>query len=239
MSYIDDLVPQLLKHPKRTVTELKSPRVAHATTFENLHGEVTGLISRLEAAGVRGRVGILGKNSREWIVADLALIELRCLSVAIPLDADPGRQDHLAICDAHNLAALIVIAGASIEIVKHSHSRPRSQSDSDALTITFSSSARGAPKATTISKRDTSDAIKAFVRVWAPNNRDNLLIVKPFTSFQQRFFVYLAIKFGFNITMASNELMHQALEKFSPTIMSNDRYLWMSVSGRAFPWDEA
>lgn len=239
MSYFDDLVPQLLHHGKRTVTELKSPRVAQATTFANLHEEVAALISRLEEAGVTGRVGILGRNSREWIVADLALVGLRCVSVAIPLESDPGRQNYIALCDAHNLTALIVVAGARIDIFRHSTAKHHSQLDSDALTVTFSSGPRGAPKATTISKSDTSAAINAFVQVWTPTHQDNLLIVNPFTSFQQRFFVYLAIKFGFNITMASHELMHQALEKFSPTIMSNDRYLWMSVSGRAFPWDDA
>ena len=74
--------------------------------------------------------------------------------------------------------------------------------------------------------------------MWAPTSRDHLLIVVPFTNFQQRFLVYLAIKHGFDITLAPDELMHQALKQFAPTIMSNESYLWMSLGGRDFPGGE-
>lgn len=242
MSHIDGLIPQLLKHGKRTVRELSASGSVNAETFASLHGKANALLSRLTEAGIQtsSRVGILGRNSSEWIVADLVLIELQCLSVEIPSEPG-GERDYIAVCETHDLSALIVINTRDhsvddvIEIFKYSEPGRNRKFDPDALTVTFSRDPNDLPTAITISKRDTSHAIESFVNVWAPNSEDRLLIVVPFTSFQQRFLVYLAIKYGFDITLAPHELMHQALKQFSPTIMSNDRYLWMSLGGRSFP----
>jgi long-chain acyl-CoA synthetase len=244
MSHIDGLIPQLQKHAKRTVRELSASGSVNAETFASLHRKANSLLARLTAEGIQAstRVGILGDNSSEWIVADLVLIELQCLSVEIP--SEPGaaeQQDYISLCDIHNLTALIVIgshdhsADAVIEIFKHPKPARPKKIDPDDLTVVFSRDPNEPPTAITISKRDTSNAIESFVNVWAPSSQDHLLVVVPFTSFQQRFLVYLAIKYGFDITLAPDELMHQALTQFSPTIMSNDRYLWMSLGGRSFP----
>lgn len=244
MSHLDGLIPQLLKHGKRTVRELSTSGSVNAETFASLHRKANSLLSRLTAEGISSatRIGIIGHNSREWIVADLVLIELQCLSVEIPLEPGATEQhDYISICNTHNLTALIVItshknsADAGIEIFKHPKPGRMKKVNPDDLTVTFSRDPNDPPTAMTISKRDTSNAIESFVNVWTPTNRDHLLVVVPFASFQQRFLVYLAIKYGFDITLAPHELMHQALTQFSPTIMSNDRYLWMSLGGRAFP----
>lgn len=244
MSHIDGLIPQLLKHGKRTLRELSASGSINAETFASMHRKANSLLSRLTAEGIRAstRVGILGHNSREWIIADLVLIELQCLSVDIPLQPRPTeQQDYISICDMHSLTALIVISSrdnsgdAVIEIFKHPKPGRLKKVGPDDLTVTFSRDPNEPPTAITISKSDTSNAIESFVNVWAPSSQDHLLVVVPFTSFQQRFLVYLAIKYGFDITLAPHELMHQALTQFSPTIMSNDRYLWMSLGGRSFP----
>lgn len=247
MSHVDDLIPQLINNGGRTIRELDASGKVHAATFASLHSAAIALLSRLAAAGIRAssRVGIFGKNSSDWIVADLALIELQCLSVAIPFGTGAEQQDYRAICDTHNLTALIVIgarpgsAGDLIEIYKHPRpgriASSRAQFDPDALTVMIPRHPVDPPRAITISKRDTSNAIESFVNVWAPTSQDHLLVVTPFTNFQQRFLVYLAIKYGFDITLAPHELMHQALKRFAPTIMSNESYLWMSLGGRSFP----
>jgi long-subunit acyl-CoA synthetase (AMP-forming) len=243
MSHVDGLIPQLLKHGKRTIRELSASGSIKAEAFASLHRKANSLLSRLTAEGIQtsSRVGILGQNSCEWIVADLVLIELQCLSVEIPSELAAGQRDYNAICDAHNLTALVIInahnskADSVIEIFKHPKSGRIEEFDPDALTVVFSRDPNDPATAITISKRDTSNAIESFVNVWAPSSGDHLLVVVPFTSFQQRFLVYLAIRYGFDITLAPNELMHQALQQFSPTIMSNDRYLWMSLGGRSFP----
>ena len=244
MSHIDGLIPQLLKHGKRTMRELSASGSINTETFASLHGKANSLLSRLTAEGVEksSRVGILGENSSEWIIADLVLIELQCLSVEIPFDHDAAEQhDYITICNSHDLAALIVIgshdnsAEAVVEIFKHPKAGRAKKSNPDDLTVTISRDPNDPQTAITISKRDTSNAIESFVNVWTPSGQDHLLVVVPFTSFQQRFLVYLAIKYGFDITLAPHELMHQALTQFSPTIMSNDRYLWMSLGGRSFP----
>jgi long-chain acyl-CoA synthetase len=244
MSHLDGLIPQLRKHGKRTVRELSASGSINTQTFASLHGKANSLLSRLTAEGIKefSRVGILGTNSSEWIVADLVLIELQCVSVEIPFDPGATEQhDYITICNSHNLSALIAIgvhnnsAEAVIEIFKHPKPGRAKKSDPDDLTVTISRDPNDPQTAITVSKRDTSNAIESFVNVWAPSSRDHLLIVVPFTSFQQRFLVYLAIKYGFDITLAPHELMHQALTQFSPTIMSNDSYLWMSLGGRSFP----
>ena len=244
MSHIDGLIRQLQKHGKRTVRELSASGSVSAETFASLHRKANSLLARLTDEGIQTstRVGILGPNSSEWIVADLVLIELQCLSVEIPLEPGVAEQhDYISLCDVHNLTALIVISShnnstdAVIEIFKHPKPGRLKKNDPDDLTVTFSRDPNDPPTAITISKRDTSNAIESFVNVWTPTSKDHLLIVVPFTSFQQRFLVYLAIKYGFDITLAPHELMHQALTQFSPTIMSNDRYLWMSLGGRSFP----
>ena len=61
----------------------------NSIAFEKIHQDVVAAISHLKSLGVRPRdcVGIYGDNCYAWIVMDLALITLDCVSIAIPTDA--------------------------------------------------------------------------------------------------------------------------------------------------------
>lgn len=236
---LDNLVSGLLKSHRQRITHLRSADVVSGMTYAEAYEHIQILKSRLASAGLQtgGRVGIHGQNCCEWIIADLALLDLDCVSVAIPVDDASEGSDFSRLCTVHNLSGLISIRPSpmphadneperqstssgqwSIEIYVCPHPPRAAELDSDIFTVSLSSGTTGMPKGIAISKAGAANAIRVFEAVWAVNNRDNILIILPFTSFQQRFFVYLAIKNGFAITIAPYSLMYNAFKSTKPTI---------------------
>src|SRR5262245_54888776 len=80
------LTDRLLRHPESRV--LDYPSKGGPRTYRDLHHRVQVLRQRLESRGFAPgmRVGIWMKNSCEWLAIDLALLELRCVSVPLPDD---------------------------------------------------------------------------------------------------------------------------------------------------------
>lgn len=108
-----DLTKLVTRLPQRHTNSIhfyEGGRAARKTHAE-VHADVKAAAATLAGWGVEAgmRVGILAPNSYRWIVYDLALIELRAVSVAFTddfADADPE-----VLRDKYDLSLLLVASG--------------------------------------------------------------------------------------------------------------------------------
>jgi long-subunit acyl-CoA synthetase (AMP-forming) len=212
---IDELTATLLEHPHQRIRDVRADGIREVT-FAQCHEDVVQLCARLRAAGIGAGtvVGIHGGNSYEWLVADLALIHVGCVSVAIPTAYE--RPIH-----RRYVSALLSIADDSRDISISRVKTPavrRLEPDEDVFTLAFSSGSTGTPKAIAISKCGIARTVAVSTAAWGVTAADDVLIVLPFPSYEPRFLAYLAIANGCALTITTPELMFEAA-KLGPTFL--------------------
>ncbi|MEV5886572.1 AMP-binding protein [Streptomyces sp. NPDC052020] len=208
-------------------------------TFSEVHADVLQLMSELSDRGIgRGDlVGLMGPNSYEWVVADLALLGLECVSVAPPAERrmDPGAVDELA--EKYGLSAVlctqVLPAGAALppgvalledrplrfEKRRRDDGGHRPSLPDDVFSIAFSSGTSGTKKGLMMSKKGVENTIRTSAEAWEVTGNDDILIVMPFSNFQQRYLMYTAVRCGADATVVAPERMFQKLREFEPTII--------------------
>src|SRR4051794_18985608 len=89
------LYERLATSPGRQMRFLSLDGTLVTESFADVHANVVRLMEELRSSGVGAGdlVGLLGPNSYEWVVADLALLGLGCVSVALPADNRPQPQE--------------------------------------------------------------------------------------------------------------------------------------------------
>ncbi|MFF7249398.1 AMP-binding protein [Embleya sp. NPDC008237] len=204
--------------------------------YAKVHEDVLAACAALTAAGVAAgtHVGLLGENSYDWIVTDLALIRLRAVSVALPVEGNRARTEE-ELRAAYHLGLLLMSPG------EHARRRPEQPwvaplgavdgatmtaprtgtpvPDADAFTLVFSSGASGNPKCIMMSARGTVAAMEEYAVQLRVSARDAIFVVLPLTAFPQRLMVYLAIWCGFDMRLADIPRMHRALTEMKPTLV--------------------
>ena len=85
-------------------------------TFSQVHEDVAQLMSELSSSGIGAGdlVGLLGPNTYEWAIADLALIGLRCVSVALPAEGKIEPIELREMTERYRLSALLVTRAVPI-----------------------------------------------------------------------------------------------------------------------------
>lgn len=235
---LESLHGRLTEHPDRRMRFLSIDGTLVTKEFSEVHADVERLMSELRACGVGAgdAVGILGQNSYEWVVADLALLGLECVSVALPAERGALPADLRQVCERYDLSALLLTrpAAAGTELPPAAavvgagpvrlHRRKRSGDghpwpSADVFTIAFSSGTTGTRKGLMMSRRGVENTIRVSGRAWEITGDDNILIVMPFSNFQQRYLMYTAIWHGCDATVVAPERMFQKLREFEPTII--------------------
>ncbi len=235
---INDLYQRLAAHPDRRLRVFSVDGSLVTRTFAEVHADVLGLMSELRAGGVGAgdRVGILGPNSYEWAVADLALLGLGCVSVALPGQRRVRPEDTGELSDRYGLSALLITravpAGIPLPpaaaVLEDRPLRLRTRQPAadgrpplppDVFSIAFSSGTSGTRKGLMMTRDGVANTIRTSGQAWAVTGEDNILIVMPFSSFQQRYLLYTAIWFGADATVVAPERLFQKLGTFGPTII--------------------
>jgi long-subunit acyl-CoA synthetase (AMP-forming) len=90
----------------------------------------------------------------------------------------------------------------------------------DVFTISFSSGSTGTPKGLLMSQAGIENTIAMSAAAWQVRpGEDDILIVAPFSTFQQRYFAYLAVTWGFDLSVVAPERLFQQLRILEPTIV--------------------
>jgi long-subunit acyl-CoA synthetase (AMP-forming) len=230
------LPTRLLDAPDQRLCLISSAGVEEARSFAALHDDVRLLQTQLRECGlVAGDfVGILGSNSYFWIVADLALAAMDCVSVALPVERSAGPLDTDALIDRYALSALLISDSLPAAQPRSPHAalleeRPISLVRRDVscrpplpqgvFSVAFSSGTAGTRKGLMISRAGLENTLALSARAWQLTNRDDILVAMPFSHLQQRYLVYLAIACGAAASIVPPERVFREMKVLSPTIV--------------------
>lgn len=248
---LDRLPEALAAHPDARLRFVGGNGEAATRTFAQLHADVLETTAQLRALGIAPRdlVGILGPNSYDWIVADLALLMLGALSVAFPaqhLGAQNGAPAS-ELMERYALSGLLISRTVATDVElppgagfleerplhferRAGHDRPAIAGDT--FTVAFSSGTAGIQKGLMLSRSGVEHTIQTSARAWDLTPDDDLLVVLPFSSFQQRYLVYLAIFMGCGVLVVGPERMFPAMKRFEPTVILGPPSFFQIVESR-------
>ena len=193
------------------------------------------------------RVGMFAPNSYAYIVYDLALIDLRAISV--PFTDDFAGSLNRNLVDQHNIALMLLGAG-----VKHSFGMdedfvafidaengsvraiPRipyaNGDDPDDLCLAFSSGSAGGLKGLVISRSGAEMTLPPIAGAIEVTRDDRLLLFLPMSNFQQRMMYYAAIWYDFDIIVTDYTQLYPALKLLEPTILIAPPIFYQMIHNR-------
>lgn len=205
-------------------------------SHNDVYADVQAACSRLTAWGLRPgmRVGIRAQNCYEWVVYDLALIELRAVIVALTDDfaAVPAAD----LCQKYSLSLLLVSkaggpkepeAGVPVAYLDAENKdvtvveREGAVDDPEYHRVgcIFSSGSSGGLKGLTLNRRGIEASVDSFTQAVNPRHDDCLLLFLPISNFQQRLMYYAAFWYGFDLIVTDPNRLFRALKELRPTIL--------------------
>ncbi|MCA9718388.1 MAG: AMP-binding protein [Myxococcales bacterium] len=229
----DQLLDKLQEHGDRWIDAYQG-RQRFRRTYAELRVDVDEASAALERAGVtRGmRVGLLGDNSYEWVVYDLALIGLGVNVVALS-DFDEVVTESLeAARDRYGLNLLLVderapavapwvgrLVGLGPLECEAARDVPRPEPGGDEFSWVFSSGSTGRLKCMSVNRAGAEHFVRALPRYGGGAHPDDVgLLFLPLSHYQQRLAIYAAIWHGTNIALATPKLLFTALREVKPTL---------------------
>lgn len=228
------LLQRLPNHKAATLTyeNGKVVRHPHAELFDH----VRRACSILSGWGVKQgmRVGIYAPNSYAWIVYDLALIELRAVSV--PFTEDFTGTVNKDLIDRYDISLLLIskshadLFPEKTEFVAFLDAdntgikaipRPHLPADPDfeEMSLVFSSGSAGGLKGLVISRKGIEANLLPIVKAVNLNSKDRWLLFLPMSNFQQRSMYYAALWYDFDIIVTDYSRLFQALKDLHPTML--------------------
>jgi long-subunit acyl-CoA synthetase (AMP-forming) len=220
-------------------------------SHQTVVADVSAACSRLKSWGVEQgmRVGILACNCYQWIIYDLALLELRVLCVAFTDDFTGMNADE--IIEKYSLSLLLIQASdhahrnspsGAVGLIDAENSearviiRPLPETDweFDATGIVFSSGSSGRVKGLTLSRRGIEASVDAFTKAAEPRPDDCLLLFLPISNFQQRMMYYAALWYGFNLIVTDPTRLFRALKDLHPTLLIAPPMLYEAFETRFY-----
>ena len=220
----------------------KTTRHSHAA----LHDDVVRVRENLRAWGVKAgsRVGIYAPNSYQWLVHDLALIDLGAISVAFT-DDFVGKINQ-ALLDQYNIALLLITkASARLFPQKPAHvafidadndnvralDRPPSgdADEADQHSLVFSSGSAGGLKGLVISRKGVEDTLPPIFEALHITSKERVLLFLPMSNFQQRNMCYGALWYDFDIIVTDFTQLFAAMPALNPTILMGPPVLYQMI----------
>ena len=221
-----------------------------ARSHAQVHADVAAACARLTEWGLKPgmRVGIRSPNCYEWVIYDLALLELR--AVIVGFTDDFAGMKAADLCEKYALS-LILLAKTEREAEKGSVA-PIAYLDADNANVKvvqravdtdpeydkigfiFSSGSSGGLKGLTLNRRGIEASVDAFTQAVVPRRDDCLLLFLPISNFQQRLMYYAAFWYGFNIIITDPNRLFRALKELHPTILIAPPVLYEAFETRFY-----
>lgn len=221
-------------------------------THQTLLADIKEACARLREWGIRPgmRVGICACNCYMWVVYDIALLELKALSVAFTDDFAGRSADELI--EKYALSLLLVPAsetarksgrqGASVAFLDGENDGVRAivrrQTEEDPefenTGLVFSSGSTGKLKGLKLSRQGVEASVDAFTAVAGPRPDDCLLLFLPISNFQQRLMYYSALWYGFDLIVTDPTRLFRALKELHPTILIAPPILYETFETRFY-----
>lgn len=221
--------------------------VAVKRSYRKLYHDCRSAEARLRAWGVSAgmRVGIYAPNSYDWLVYDLALLELRAVSVAFTDDFKDAIKDELfdrykislllttesvAKLFGEGLPYIVAMDGAMEDSAVRLHSiLTVDEPADDQLSLVFSSGSAGGLKGLVISRCGVSSTLPPTLDAAGLTDKDRLLLFLPLSNFQQRYLCYGALWRDFEIILTDYTQLFPAMQKLHPTVLLAPPILYQMI----------
>jgi long-chain acyl-CoA synthetase len=249
---LTELLAQVAETPMSTIVTYEGGRVVRRR-YAQLAEDVRTAAEALRRWGVVPgmRIGLRAPNCYEWLVFDLALIELRAVTVAFTDDFVDWTPAGLA--ERYALGLLLTIrrdAGepderptfvACIDGDEADNARATardaerdSDPEYDVPGFIFSTGSAGGIKGMVLNRLGIEANLDAFVDVVGPTPADSVLVFLPISNFQQRLIYYTALWCGANLVVVDPVRLFRALTELRPTILVAPPALYESFAARFY-----
>jgi len=232
---ITALVERLSAHPSAAVVTHERRGFA-PRTYAQLRDDVRERGLRLRERGIEPfmRVGVLATNCYDWLVLDLALLELRCEVVAFTTAQVDADLEDVAV--QHEICALLV-AGAPSTVKRFTRLGWVVAADgADPIPLregglrrgdeawgtpfrVFSSGTTGSPRCMLASCEGLGSVVDALRATYEFDATDTVLLFLPVANLQQRFLVYAALWHGISIVLVEPIHLMAAFKETHPTLL--------------------
>ncbi|RNL87509.1 AMP-binding protein [Halostreptopolyspora alba] len=227
------VLKRVLAGPVDPDRRLRVARIDGTTevTLGDLH-ERAGRIARWlldRGVGPGDRVGILARNSLEWVALDLA--SLRVGAVVAGLEPDKFVHDPefahryglgLVVSDRPDVRDAVPIE----EVRRAAGSVPATRPPApvewgarDTPALKFTSGSTGVPKALAASAGSIESSLAAVQDMFGHGPGDDLFVFLPLSLLQQRYWIYSALAFGHDVTVSTYEAAYAAVGGCRPTVV--------------------
>jgi len=248
---LTEITPRLDTHKTQGVLYFEKGRLVRRD-YPSVRKDVQKAIDKLKGYGVKAgmRVGIRASNCYPWIVYDLALLELRAVSIAFTEDFFPTPADELQ--ERYKLGLLLAYSKdkPSLEttrgflaLMDHEGPEdvkaidtyePEADPDFENPSLIFSSGTSGRVKGLRVSRKGAESTINAFTSRIAPRSDDCLLMFLPISNYQQRMMCYAAFWFGFDLILTDPARLFRALKELHPTLFVGPPLLYETIEGKLY-----
>jgi long-chain acyl-CoA synthetase len=201
-------------------------------TLDVLDQLAAGLAGHWRSIGLQpgDRVGVLAKNSIEWVLIDLAAIKSGIVTAGFEagrfqptaelleryglrlLYSDTGSSDHPRILESRRVTELAATASLAAPADIRYGRR-------DTITLKFTSGSTGEPKGLGASAGSIDASLAAVQGMFEHGAGDNVLVFLPLSLLQQRYWIYSALAYGHDVTLATHEFVFPVAREARPTVI--------------------
>ena len=215
-------------------------------SFPEFVADVRSLQAGLREIGLqKGHiVGVQAASSYEFIVWDLALIDMGAIPHVFPEEwalADmqsTASRDRFAFFVSQQAGTLVLgqpAAGGSLsDYVRVLQSAVRT-GDADLLSRVYSSGTTGTLKGLLITRKGAEDLATEFIETFGITQADRFLFFLPLSHFQQRLTVYMCLFAGTSLMHTPFTHVFHDIPRFQPTFLLNPPIFYETALATLMP----
>lgn len=239
-------IPMALKENSLNFLEYYGDKSYLKKTYSEIYIDLMRLLVFIKKQDISkgDKIGIIGKNSYEYLLADLAAILGGYISVPFPekdfknqieslagtfglklLFADEKYIENGGMESVYNLNQLFKL----IESEDYNNAEVYPVDDEDVFTIIFTSGTTGSPKGIEMRVKCVEEWIGTLMNRFEFYRDDKVIDFLPLSISNARLFVYGAILIKFNLTLTTPEQLLRVLAVSQPTILQGVPYLFETI----------
>jgi len=246
-----ELTQRLSAYPNGEVLECIGSGI-RKRTFPQLKSDVEAATERLQQSGVRVgmRIGLLAENCYEWIVFELAIVEMRCITVALVDEiVQQGLEEastkyglHLIVtdrCPADRPALMLAMHEADASASARNDIKCVNDPQYATASWVFSSGSSGRTKVIQTQRVGIEQLVNNLPTAFELIDGDRFLVFLPMASFQQRFLIYGCLWNGVDLVITQPKFLFQVLKQCPPTILLAPPAFYSAIAAKfqnLSPW---